>query len=572
MSNDKLLHYKKSYKEYSIQYAHDTLPINFFENKLRNAYYSSKIPKNGFWNGKERKKVNEEVFLNNYGNQRVGIDSNSLTIVIEEIENKISLKVYSTFKNRTVGSTYFRTRKILNFITYNTDSKNLYIGTINKKKVKMINKKLKVNCFYDHSITQLRLYIRRMIRDMVYGTIGKSDDIYSSLIVNTNHGNEESFEVFKVFFNILSNKTNIELNCDSSDLDKEMFKFYLQDNNFKYPDTYSEFSSIPFPKSKLKKYGNIVTLIMSELGLKGKKVREILNQLNDVDIVKVYDLYRMLGVDYFNKLNNSVFVGTETPSYLKLDIIKQRNHNFNKLLNNFDKRRIVNLLNDNTRFSLIMDHLQIIKNLKNYSHDFKMKFTDRDSFNAEHYEVAEIYDSYKKGIITRNYGDLFKEKIEDVIMGTNGVDYHPVLLLTTKDFNEESQHQSNCVRTYIEKSNCVIISLREGSPNGDERATIEYRFHRKEMVRVQSLGKYNKNLTAMYDTPLEILDSRIKELYRKDILHLPSMVKKFKNGKTIERRAHFKEHDSKDLFLETSPMWDNSEDNDENFFDLDLFF
>ena len=571
MSNDTLLHYKKIYNKYYLDIYHDSVPVDYHKQRANNAFYSGTIPKNGYWIGKEQKNINEEVYLQNYGSKEVGVSSISFTVVIEEKGDKVSLKTYLTNKRRSVGSSYFRFDKTLNYITYNTKTKNLYVGSIKKKKVKVVSNKIKVNGFNEHSITQQRLLIRRMIRDLKYNPVNYSDDLFGSIVIESNHGNEESFEVFKVFFNILSKKTNIDLNYDSNDLDKEMFRMYLEHNGFKYPDTYGEYNNLSLPKNKLRKYGNVVTLIMSELNLRGRRVREILNQLKELNLMYLYDMYRMLGVDYFNKLEDHVFVTSESPSYyIRLEQIKSRSHNFNSLLNNSDRRRIVNLLNEKTRFSLILDHLQMIKKLKEYSHEFKMKFHDRDSFDQEHYELTELYDSYRKGTVKRSYGDYFKEKVEDIIMGPDGIDYYPILLLDSKDYNAESQHQSNCVRTYIENSSCVILSLREGSPEGNERATIEYRFRRNEMVRVQSLGKYNKTLSPRYDIPMEILDERMRYLYKKDILHLPMMIKEFKNGHKIKRKAHFQDFVKGKSFNE-SPVWDNNEEIKDYFFDFDLF-
>ena len=84
-----------------------------------------------------------------------------------------------------------------------------------------------------------------------------------------------------------------------------------------------------------------------------------------------------------------------------------------------------------------------------------------------------LWISYKHGIIERNYPEMMVKELQEIIMGPH-MDYYPVLLRDSDDYNEESGHQKNCVRTYVERPDCFIISIREGSRNGKERATVEF--------------------------------------------------------------------------------------------------
>ena len=54
--------------------------------------------------------------------------------------------------------------------------------------------------------------------------------------------------------------------------------------------------------------------------------------------------------------------------------------------------------------------------------------------------------------------------------------YYPVLLRKSMDYEKESQHQRNCVRSYSERPDCLIFSIRKGSIDGDERITVEYQY------------------------------------------------------------------------------------------------
>ena len=90
------------------------------------------------------------------------------------------------------------------------------------------------------------------------------------------------------------------------------------------------------------------------------------------------------------------------------------------------------------------------------------------------------------------------------------------------------------------------------------------------MVRVQSLGKYNKNLKPEYDSLMEVLDNRIKKLYNEKILSLPTMVKKYKDGTEVKRVAYFQE-ENQNILYSGLPIWDNEESINENYFFENLF-
>jgi len=559
MSDEKILHYKKVFDTYSLTTYGDTINIDHTHNKSKYGVFRGKTPKNGYWVQKERINISEEDFVKNYSNKTVSVSSNRITLVIEEYDNKLALKVYLNFKQRNVGSQYFRVMKDMEYITYNLKTKNLYNGVRQSKKKKVFNKKVRVNQFDSHPYTSLKLAIRRHVRDITDNSMSSIGDVISN-------------EIMDVYLKLLEKKTGIYIDTKVNNLEGEMYRFYLTHNGIKYPDTYSEFANMRLPKRKLKRYNNVVTTVMKIFNLKGKHVKKIFNQQKDFDLYIIVNLYNMLGIDYFNKLNENVLVNNESPSIISVSdrlFIKKY-----QTLSNSDKSKIVNVLNENIRYSLVCEHLKMIEKLKTvYSHDFKMRFTDSHSFDNEHYELSNLLSSYSRGDVTRFYGDTIKEYIETPIVSVDGIEYHPKLLLTTSDYNMESQIQHNCVRTYIEKPNCLIVSLRQGGKDSDERGTIEYRFRRKEMVRVQTLGKYNKTLSPRYDVPLEILDGVISNLYKDGKILLPKMKKEYKNGKIIERFSYFQNELSDGIVNNIYPVWDNSEDvRDENIFDLDLFF
>ena len=234
-----------------------------------------------------------------------------------------------------------------------------------------------------------------------------------------------------------------------------------------------------------------------------------------------------MGVDYFNKIDTNVFVNKSPMGIIDLKVEKILE---DVSILSSDKVRLIKLLNNGLNPSILFDHLKMVNILNvKYTHLFKMKFNSRVEFDNEHYELSELLASYKKGKVTRFYGKNVTHIIEEIIPGIMGVDYYPKVLLTSKDYNDESQRQHNCVRSYIEKPTSLIISLRVGGEDSKERATLEYRFLESgDLNRVQSLGNRNTNLSVTYDTSLEIIDNRISKLYREKKLKYRHSLKNIK--------------------------------------------
>ena len=87
----------------------------------------------------------------------------------------------------------------------------------------------------------------------------------------------------------------------------------------------------------------------------------------------------------------------ESTWYITIEIDKLNLYS----LSNVDKKRIVNLINSDIEvsWSIIKEHLYMIKSLLRYGENFTMKFKSKEEFNLEHYEISELTESYKKGKI-----------------------------------------------------------------------------------------------------------------------------------------------------------------------------
>jgi hypothetical protein len=347
-------------------------------------------------------------------------------------------------------------------------------------------------------------------------------------------------------------------------------------NGIKIPNSWKKFTYFFIPKKDLKSSNmNLVDSIMKKLNLKGSKVKQIFNEMEWIDFDRLYLTYNLLGIDRFNKIENKVFesyYGDETmPIEMNrmggsYECFYSDKEQFNQYflgrtlvpLTPKEKDRILDLMPyfDHYKWRTLIDHLVMKKDLINLGEDVKFKFTNISSFNLEHEEFSRLLQSYRKGEVERFYGDV--DSLETPIEH-QGETYYPVLLRKTMDYEKESQHQRNCVRGYSERPDCLIFSIRKDSTDGDDRITVEYRYKIDEILNVQERARFNETPSLEFSQVAKIQLANINLLYKLGTLKLPRMVKKYRNGKTVEQEATFKslEHEGTKVIAMT-PHWDVS--------------
>jgi len=190
------------------------------------------------------------------------------------------------------------------------------------------------------------------------------------------------------------------------------------------------------------------------------------------------------------------------------------------------------------------DHFRLYEELKKYGEEIKwMSDNDKVMFRDEHFEWTNKLEYYKRGIYKRTYPLEMVESLKS--FEVKGVNHFPILLTETQDYSEETNHQSNCVKTYIGRPSSIIISLRKENEFGENRATIEYFFKKqnKKLVfkRIQSLGKYNSKLDDEWNLPLKKLDDIVEtwtSIPEEDIVKIS---KECANGMKFSSDSYFDE-------------------------------
>jgi hypothetical protein len=546
---DKVVLYEANIKKNILKNFKNTCPIKL-PKELNKSKYGRFIPLN-------EENISEEDAKKYYTDKTKALTIIQSSVSVVREGSKVSIRFSRTERIRVVGATFFKVRRVYKFVTYNLKTKNFYYGNIRRKNKKLLNKKIRCNFFSHLFLTDIKFLIRKNFNSFDLKILDWKELISADTEYRTK-GDETSMTALKIFSYEIYKYNKIMFNYKSNFLEDELFKLYLQDNGIAYPDAISQYVNIFFPKKILLKHKNIVHSIIKINELKGRYIRKILNQGENINIKNLLEIYHNFGVDYFNNIRESFFSNLHEmrdDTLFKVSDFKTNVNNYNLTL--VDKKRIVNLINSDSSMSwgIIKNHLSMIKELEKYNHKFKMRFINRDSFNNEHYELTELLSKYTEGIITRVYGDKFKDTIEEPIMGLM-VDFYPVLLTTSAQYNDESQVQSNCVITYLDIAKSIIVSLREGSSNSNNRITVEYLIRKNSLERIQTRGRFNCEVGEMWKTPLEILDNRMELSYKTKEFKLPVMFKEYSNGRVVENRAVFNEQNN---YFSDIPKWVNEE-------------
>jgi hypothetical protein len=497
----------------------------------------------------------EEDFVKHFGNPFADVHFDRKRLFIEEGDDKISIKYQVHVKDRRVGSRYFTERKITQYLTFNFKKKMFYSGTFSTKKKQVIGRSMKVNPTY--------FAIESFLRNLrIEKSVGVDQYLY--------------FFLEKIWDRMgIENPQNFQWDCMKSFYS---LTYYLV-NGIKIPNNWRKFTGVFFSKKELQKSNmNLVDAAMDKLRLKGSKVKQIFNEMDWVDFDRLYIAYNLLGIDKFNKIENKVFDEYYTTDEFSKSMEMNKmgryyecfysdkynypNHYIGRALiplTSKEKDRILDLIPhfDGYKWNTLLDHLDMKRELVNLGEDVKLKFTNMSSFNLEHEEFSRILQSYRKGEVERFYGDI--ESLETPIEH-EGETYYPVLLRKTSDYEKESQHQRNCVRTYAERPECLIFSIRKGATYGNERITVEYQYRKNEILNVQERAKFNELPSTEFSQVAKIQLANINLMYKLGTLKLPKLIKKYRSGKVIEQEATFDEMSVRDKgngprVVPMTPQW-----------------
>jgi hypothetical protein len=444
----------------------------------------------------------EEKFIEHYGNPMASVDITRRIMCVTTEGDKITFKLFWYNRRRRVTSKWFKTSTQCKFITFNHKTNALYTGTLDNYHLKRkCRKRIRRTLFNSDPINTLR----RWIRDTFSSEEQKTIDVPT--IVN---------QVVSVYVNSIPGTEKYPTLLP----EQKIYRRYLDAQGIKYPDNWFELAdAYPQPKKKdlVKCEYKYIDALMRVHNLKGDKVKKMLHQVDRFLDGSHFDL----SCEFFGEkfiLNQSeefikTLLETTTLTKISLGVLNGSGLSKSERSNFFEIYKLYyNKLID---YHTINDHFRFYRFLKDLE-PIKWKSKTHDEFTQEHYDWSEKYNHYTNGDFTRIYNPTFVEKVSEVILTKEGL-YFPEVLLTSKRYNNESFFQNNCVKTYIKRATSLLISLKRGEGETEERASIEYQIipmvwtdkFEFNLNRVQTLGKFNQKLDSSWDDAIARLDSKV---------------------------------------------------------------
>lgn len=459
--------------------------------------------------------LDEESYVENYNNLCSDLMFQRSSLYVQKNEDKISIKFFVYSKTRLAGKKFFKKKTICHFITYNFKQNSLYTGFIQNYHLKRkFKKEFGKNLWYKKPIqTFIKMWVN-YIKEMRLNYADKTE--------------QSSKEVNEAMTLFLSNISDVDMSING--YDNIIYKRYLDYTGVKVPNNWIYFKK-SFPqitKKIFKKYNfKFVDAFMGLNDLYGDKVKRVLHNVTSTDGVESLKF----GIKFFGQ----DFILSQPDQFIKELIESSTLINWedylNQLqlnLNDFTKTEVKYcfqifklVIRGEINFNSFVDHLTYKTRLKNYN-PVMWKSKDYGSFSEEHYIWSEKISEINNTQYNRFYYEPFKKYIETPID-----EYYPILLSDHKEYVTESFDQSNCVRTYTDKPDSMIISIRKGCNTSRDRSTIEYKIKKYDenlvIKRVQSLGRFNNKLDPTWDEVLKTLDDRINNSLTTNLFELPKV-------------------------------------------------
>lgn len=486
-------------------------------------------------------KNNEEKYVENYGNPMCTIRKDYVMVVIERDGDKLSLKLFYGGKSRAKGTSYFRVKKNVEYITVNTKTGDVYNGYLKGfQKKRNYSKKVRRNYFSECSLESMKSKIRNYLG-----------------LFNVDNGASIASNFVNVFIDEIDKKQ-----YDNLKIDDRLFKFYLDKRSIKYPNNFGAYRNHligPSIRKKLKKNGGkLVDAFMSEHNLQGKVLKKSLHECERIGLDTYHYARNIFGDDKLNQDSGVVVPLLESLSFVNNPIVGDR---LKKVMTSTEMDRYYRAFKEVFVYSnldtyTLSDHVRMYLELKQYGVDVKWNATNSTEFHNEHLDWTDKISHYRNGTYTRIYPDILHE-----LLSKNIGEYTPVLLTTSQEYNEESATQSNCVKGYVSRPESIIVSLRKDY----ERATIEYKVNlvndEVTINRVQSLGKRNQSLDSKWDNVMLSLDKIMLSFIKHKEFELVKVIKENGMGMKISSDSNWVLTSWGSMTLQ----WENSMINTNNY-------
>ena len=518
--------FKKSYTIYDTMYFLDHNLV-----AMADAYYPLSV---GIFTGIGASRVNtEEEYVKNYGNKLTSVHRMNFMVLLERDGSKLSLKLFFGQRGRRVGVSWFKISTNCYFLTLNTVTGDVYSGSLLEyhKKTK-VKKKLKRNYLMRSPITEIKhIFVNNCPLEDVEVKIKLFNEVMSS------------------FFQELGYEGDSKLSNDD-----KLLLYYFNKKGIKYPNNYKlfyngELSNIT-KKILIKNDMKIVDAFMSMNGFSGAAIRKAIHDCKKTISPKVLSVILEIFPKEWILQDDELLVKSLDTEMSFMGQIKDQLKIMSSYMSREELRKVFKcyrLLITELDINQITleDHVQMYIFLKAVGEDIKWKSEDRLQFREEHMDWSDKYTFYKRGRYTRTYADTLYQIVTNVI-SFEDENYYPVVLTTSDEYNSESNTQQNCVKGYVGRPSSIIVSLRRGSIDSEERATVEYQIFKKnekiDFNRPQSLGRFNTRLDETWTPVLHLLDQRFTQWINNDDTKTVKIEKELANGQKLHSDSEWSEN------------------------------
>ena len=486
-----------------------------------------------------------------------------ITVVVEKVVDegvtkKVRISRYFTVKGRKCGAKYFWKQREVVHVTFDLVNNNMYKTTtqyIGRKKNTTVMKNpfkyWKKDYFnlgeilfdIDLSVNMPLNNLNKFIENPQY--YDKRDKISVGL-----------FKCKKSLINELCGKDfkfNTKLNKAANILELSSM-WFTKVRGIKTPDKWMHYFTHNYPGIKqLKKKGNnLIQTILKEEGIYSKYAVKVFNTYTDIKLPSYQIMLEVLGIHLLRELNPELLTQKYNMGWqMNMELTTKEKRNFVSILNslltdyNFEPQNVNNVISD-----LVSDHLGRLKfRLQKEGLNPKLKATNYDEFVEEHQEWTNLVDEINNTTtITHIYNKEFLNHIQQPIT-IGGKTMTPVVLRDTYEYRDESNIQSNCVKTYIEHRDTCIISLRDDK---DNRITNEFipKGKNKIMSNVQSRTRFNQIVSEDLQPFVNLLNLKVKEASKEGVYKKNQVIKECKfTGKleSVKKRGRYNHRFQDDL-------------------------
>lgn len=458
--------------------------------------YKKSNQKNIHWVGTNHSFNTSEEFVKHYANKLARVFHHKTTMVIEKNGDKLSFKVFRYNNERKQGVHYFKKMRSMSFFTLNLKTGILYQGEITGLHRKKKTRKIRTNFFHQNPIS--------LISDSMYWFFDSSVQM-------------QEFESLRDL--LLSHIPDFPLSDDmlweNQGMGWGFYRYYLQKKGVSIPDNFTSFLNSGYeglvPSKFFKKGKNkFIDSLMLYHGFRGDVIKKALHTKNRFS---------------FNTLKSLISLVGSTRVQQDYDVLMHYLSHQQNLLIPYDvswitdaeKKRIWSLISSSKpNITIIRDHIEFIVFLRKKNIDQKWESKTYKEFIIEHKKLSDEVAKFKKGIFNRKYPEkfylTFNSPITVTIENSEPITYSVNILSEQDEYYQESEHQQNCVKTYLMKPGSFILSIR----NKEDRATVEYQIKstkkKVNVDRTQSLGRFNKELDPSWDNILKIVDEMVHTL------------------------------------------------------------